>query len=775
MKHQFCDNWTFRMADENDAKSVLIPHDAMQERGRSADAPSGRSEAFFLGGTYCYEKMLFAPKEWKNKRIMLEFEGVYPHARVLLNGKEVGGCNYGYSTFRVDLEELKIEEENIIEVIVEDENHPNSRWYGGAGIYRPVWLLEFPKTHIEPAGVKITTLSTSPAKILVETAYVGEGLDVENEIIYDGRIVAKAIGAKVEMEVADAKLWSAETPELYQCHTTLKRGEEVLDEVTANFGIRSIEWSLKGLFVNGNSVLLKGGCIHHDHGVLGARTFDVSEYRRIKRMKEFGFNAVRSAHNPLSRAALEACDRLGMYVMDEAFDTWTNTKSPYDHGVDFLENYEEDIRNMVDHDYNHPSVIMYSIGNEVTEPAKPEGVEIGKKIIAEVKKYDRTRPVTAGINLTLMFLATLKNNPIDGGGDAQKRKTEKMDSTAYNKMVMKNGKSMTKAAGTSFVASKSEPILKELDICGYNYAASRYKKDKNKKIIVGSETYCYELGKVWPMVEKYPHVIGDFMWTAWDYIGEVGIGSWSYAEGEDAFAKEYPWLLADTGAFDILGNDNAEAGLAAAVWGARKTPYIAVTPANHPGVVPVQAMWRGSNAIPYWSWSGCDGNPVDVEIYSAAPQVEVMINGKSLGKKKTRDYKATYKTTYEAGEVKAVAYFKDGSVEESVLTSAHGKPAVQVTRENHTEANGIVYLDIDLVGENGMIECNRDCVLNISVEGGELLGFGSANPKTEESFLSGSYKTYYGRALAVIRVNAGDCKVTVTGETVDAVTLVVES
>ncbi|MCC8102747.1 MAG: DUF4982 domain-containing protein [Clostridiales bacterium] len=523
------------------------------------------------------------------------------------------------------------------------------------------------------------------------------------------------------------------------------------------------------MFINGQQTLLKGGCVHHDHGILGARTFDISEYRRIRRLKEFGFNAIRSVHNPLSRAALDACDELGMYVMDEAWDTWTNTKSKYDHGVNFLDNYQNDLELMVAKDYNHPCVILYSIGNEVTEPVKPEGADFGKKLVAAVKALDTTRPVTAGINLTLMFLASLKNNPLDtaaeGSDHAESQK--KMGSTAYNKMVMGNGKKMTRAAGNFLIAGKSGPILDALDICGYNYAVSRYKKDRKKRIIVGSETYCYELGEVWPLVEKYPHLIGDFMWTAWDYIGEVGIGSWSYA-GDSAFDKQYPWLLADTGALDILGNDNAEAGLAAVVWGARNKPYIAVTPANHPGVTPVMAMWRGSNAIPYWSWQGCDGNAVDVEVYSRAPEVELFINGSSIGKEKTRDFKAVFHTAYAAGEVKVAAWHEDGTKSESVLHSAAGETAIRVTREN---SGDIVYLAVDLTGANGEIECNADRKLTVSVEGGELLAFGSANPCTEESFLSGSYTTYYGRAQAVVRADAG-CRVTVTGPGLHTVTQV---
>lgn len=767
-RNNFCEDWIFVQKGKGQ-RSLCLPHDAMQEQGRSPDAPSGRSEAFFLGGSYEYKKELLAPKEWEGLDTYLEFEGVYPSAKVLLNGRQIGGCNYGYSQFRVALNDLRFGEKNTITVIVDDENHPNSRWYGGAGIYRPVWLVNRPKAHID--AVKVTTLSYAPAQVQVKTSHNVLNANASVEILAEGKVVGKGTGECCKIDIPSARLWDAEHPNLYTCRVIVGEDKEEIP-----FGIRKIEYSPKGLFVNGKNVLLKGGCIHHDHGILGARTYDISEYRRIRRLKEYGFNAIRSAHNPLSRAALDACDKLGMYVMDEAWDTWTNPKSPYDHGASFLEDYREDLELMIAKDYNHPCVIMYSIGNELTEPAKAEGVELGKKLVATVKALDPTRPVTAGINLTLMFLASLKNNPLNNAAEDGDHMpgSEKMDSTAYNKMVMGNGKRMTRAAGVSLIAAKSKPILNELDICGYNYAVSRYKKDRRKRIIVGSETYCYELGEVWPLVEKYPHLIGDFMWTAWDYIGEVGIGAWSYAGDEDAFDKKYPWLLSDTGALDILGHDNAEAGLAAVVWGARKVPYIAVRPVNHPGITPIMAMWRGTNAIPYWSWKDCEGNEANVEVYTPASSVELILNGKSLGKAKVKNYRADFKAVYAPGELKAVAHNSDGTVHsESLLRSATGETQLCIAPEGHATKGDILYIKIDLVGENGEVQCNDDTELMVQVRGGELLAFGSANPRTKESFLAGKYRTYYGRSLAVVKVLEDSCEIEVSGNGIKPVSRVV--
>ncbi len=823
MREQFCDNWIFRKVGEEKGSVVCLPHDAMQTEARTPDASSGSGGAYFAGGSYVYEKTFYAPQEWAQQDVMVEFEGVYPTAKVFLNGAEIGGCNYGYNLFRVELKGLVYGAENTIRVEVDNSDVPNSRWYSGAGIYRPVWLLTMNKEHILPDGIRITTVSYDPAKINVEVATTepansecnGAESVVDSEILveifYKGEKITQGYGASQSLQIPDAKLWDDEHPNLYQCVVMLRKNNEasdsrnaaqhrdgesancqnamsgreseavdsqdvklcsdveVLDSQEVTFGIRKLEWSTEGFKVNGKTVLLKGGCIHHDNGILGARSYDKSEWRRIAKLKEMGFNAIRSSHNPAGRAVIEACDALGMYVMDELWDMWDKSKTQYDYASRFLDNYEDDIESITAKDYNHPSVIMYSIGNEVTEPAKEEGVALAGKLCDKLHEADSTRPVTAGINITLLFLATMENNPLAGGGESAAPSSEGMNSTAYNEMVSMMGNRMTMAAATPPADQVSSPVLDLLDIAGYNYAVSRYEMEGEthpNRIVVGSETYPYELARTWPMIEKYPYLIGDFMWTAWDYLGETGIGGWSYDAEDMGFGKGYPWLLADAGAMDILGNDNAEAGLASVVWGARKTPYIGVCPVNHPGVVPSKAIWRGSNALPYWSYQGCDGNDADVEVYTDGAEVELFINGRSVGREKPVDMQAIFHVIYEPGELKAVAYDADGqTLSESSLRSADKKARVRITPEEKCVKKGdIVYIDIDLTGENGEIECNRDAMLYVVVEGGELLAVGSANPKTEENFLSGKHTTYYGRAQAVIKVLEDQAKVRVTSE-----------
>lgn len=780
----FQKDWMFGKS-ENDMQSVMLPHDAMLVEGRNADASSGAGGAFFLGGFYIYEKRFWAPSEWKGEIQILEFEGVYPNARVFLNGREVGGCNYGYSNFYVTLTGIEYGKENCIRVLVDNRHTPNSRWYSGAGIYRPVWLWTGNVEHIVLDAVHVTTVDYKSGTIHIDVEATKEHLadgDVQIRIYDGGRIIVETYGCHTSIQIEKAKLWSDIEPCLYRLEVILKEGEQVLDIYETKFGIRELYYSDQGFFVNGEQVLLKGGCIHHDNGILGARSYEEAEWRRVKRMKKFGFNAIRSAHNPLCKAALEACDALGMYVMDEAWDMWDKSKNPHDYASYFAENYKFDLRQMIEKDYNHPCVIMYSIGNEVTEPAKPEGVILAEKLIAVVKKYDSTRPVTAGINLTLLMLASMGINLTVSNSDSENKNREEkknMNSTEYNKMVSEQGKSLVMAATLPGADQVSSPVLKLLDICGYNYAVSRYEMEKDihpERVIVGSETYAYELAKSWKLVEANSYIIGDFMWTAWDYLGEVGIGSWAYEQDGAGFEKKYPWLLADTGAFDILGNDNAEAGMAAVVWKSRKEPYIAVTPANHPGVIPVKAMWRGTNALPHWSYRNCDENEVEIQVYADAAEVEVLINEESVGRKKVIDYMAVFSTIYRKGNIKAVSYDENGKIlAESGLQSADQQLEIMIKKENLPIENGqIMYLNIDIADSNGIVECNADERLTIKVEGGELLAFGSANPKTEESFMDGIYTTYYGRSQAVVYAKEDIIKIVVQGETLARKELLIE-
>ena len=791
MKQQpFHSGWTFRKRG-SEAISVELPHDATIHEKRDPDSASGTGGAFFPGGFYIYEKTFEAPESWREEDVFLRFEGVYPKAEIYLNENHAGTISYGYTEYLIPLINLNDGGSNTLRVEVDNEDVPNSRWYAGAGIYRPVTLLTGPKEHIQPDGIRVTTVTANPAVIRVETACQTQGSAKLRIEVYErsddgscGRMAAQTEGSDVMITIPDAKLWDAEHPNLYICKAILIEDGETLDTDETVFGIRTLTWSTEGFFVNGQSILLKGGCVHHDHGVLGACTYKEAEVRRIRKLKEGGFNAIRSAHHPMCRYALEACDELGMYVMDEGWDMWYTHKNPHDYACRFMEHYEEDLKAMIRKDYSHPSVVMYSIGNEVTEPAEPEGVELAAKLCSGIRSIDSTRPVTAGLNPTLLFLATFTNDPFAAAAEGKHEKPEdfehdeakpeetkvdvQMNSTVYNQMIAERGNSMTMAAALPEADAVASPVLSLLDIQGYNYATSRYELEKQvhpERILVGSETYPYDLAKNWEMVERLPYLIGDFMWTAWDYIGEVGIGGWSYDEEDTASCKAYPWLLGDTGAYDILGDDNAEGGRAAVIWGARKTPYIGVQPVNHPGTEPFHAMGRDTNAIPRWSWKGCEGNAAVVEVYSKGAEVELYLNEKLIGRKQTEATKASFETIYEPGILRACAYDASGTlIGEETLLSADENTRIAIIPEGDASVGKLLYVHIDLTGENGIVECNQDTLLSIDVKGAELLGFGSANPKTEETFTGCSHHTWYGRSLAVLRIMEESVEIQASGE-----------
>ena len=761
-KTDFNHEWSFRTANR-DWQKVTLPHDAQLLDARSATAPGGSGHGYFVGNIYEYEKEFDVPADWTGKHVEILFEGIYKNCTVSLNGIKLAEHKYGYTQFSVCLDgQLKFGEKNVLSVTADNSKLPNSRWYTGGGIYRPVSLLISDKEHIEFQGVKVSTVSISPAVINVKTkASAG---DVAVEIIKDGKVVAAANGDDSNIEVPDAKLWSDETPELYEAHVTLSKDGAVLDEERVIFGIREISVSTKGLFVNGKNTLLRGGCVHHDNGLVGAASYKESEFRRVRIMKEQGFNAIRVSHNPASSAMLEACDMYGMYVMDETFDMWYLRKTKYDYGCDFKECWQDDVRVMVERDYNHPSVIMYSIGNEVSEPGKPEGVEQGKEIIKFIKDIDESRIVTGGMNLMLMSRYAGGKGQYDNVDEEQKAagaesKDPKNGSLIFNTIASFMGPSMNKAGNSDKVDKLTTPILDALDVAGYNYCNGRYPMEATKhpnRIIVGSETFPYEIGKNWDMVKKYPYLIGDFMWTAWDYLGEAGIGAWSYTGGMP-FNRPYPWILGGAGVIDILGNPDASCGLAKVVWDITDKPVIGVRPVNHPGVRVSKSVWRGTNAIESWTWKGCDEKKAEIDVFAKGDSVELIINGKSVGKKKIKGYQALFKTKYKPGKIEAVAYDAGGKeISRSELTTAK-EAKLQIKPEQDSYKPGeIAYININIEDANGIVESNDDRLLSVTVEGGELLGFGSANPCTEEDYLSGSFKTYYGRTQAIVRVGDGE-------------------
>lgn len=756
----FYKGWQF-WSDSHPAKqTVSIPHDAMQTEQRSDTLADGRHNGFFPGGFYHYEKTINVPAEWLQKHVTLNFEGVYQKSSVLINGQKAGGAIYGYIPFTVCVDGLLHEGENAIRVEVDNSQVANSRWYSGAGIYRPVHLCVQEQTYIEE--IRINTQSVQPAIINVSTKI--NGGKIRTTILWKGKKVASSEGTNVNITVPDAQLWSADEPNLYQAKVELLKDGKVIETQTKDFGIRQITWSANGLLVNGKQTLLKGGCLHHDNGILGACEYNDAAYRKIAIMKQYGFNAIRSSHNPCSEALLKACDELGMYVMDELWDMWYLKKTPYDYASEWEANHEQDIEAMVRKDYSHPSVIMYSIGNEVKEPADEKGIKTAQHLIDRLHQLDPSRPVTAGINLTLMFMHKMG---ISWGQFSNSGKQGEMSSEQYNKMVTMLGDRMMKAVLRPDVDSITSPVLDMLDISGYNYGSYRYEADGTAhpgRVVVGAETYPYQLSQNWAQVERLPYLVGDFMWTAWDYIGEVSLGAWYNTDENPDFTQKYPCLLAGAGAIDLIGNPTGEVLRAQAIWSKDDRPYLAVRPVSRKPLI--KAAWRGTNSIPSWSWKGMEGVETQVEVFTTAPKAKLFLNDCLIGEKHVENNVATFDVTYEAGTLKAVTIDANGQEHEAVLTSAKGKTKITANAEKQTyHAGDLIYLNIDLTDANGVVESNADTQLSVKVEGAELLGFGSAQSRTTERFNTGRYTTCYGRSQAVLCADkSGTVIVTISGK-----------
>lgn len=771
------DEWTLN------GRTVRVPHDAMLYERRSADAPAANAGAYFHGGTYRYERELHVPEEWANKTVLLDFEGVMGHTTVLVNNVIVASHAYGYTGFMVNI--TKYVEPHMpltIAVIANNSKQPNSRWYSGSGLYRPVRLVVQDHDCLEYNGITITTEHINPARIRVQTCVWGTGTPFVR-IERNGQAIAGKRGADVCINVPNARLWSAENPELYTCHVILRddRGT-MLDQVSVPFGIRLVSWGEDGLLINGEAVKLRGGCIHHDNGILGATDLPAASRRKVSILKEWGFNAIRSAHNPLSNSMLQVCDELGMYVIDEYADMWYRHKNPYDYATDFDRNHASDLASMVQKDRNHACVLMYSIGNENAEPVEELGVLTARLLANTVRRLDPTRPVTAGVNPTILFAAGLGIDSFNGDGSAAPASglaqsgnkddsiasydvsTHSKDdeqstnaSLAYNTYVAKMGDVMEVMAGSWPVGRAVAPYLNELDIVGYNYGTRRYKPDLRRnpdRLVFGSETMPYHIARNWHLVESDARILGDFMWSAWDYLGECSLAAWS--DDPTPVAKPYPWLCADTGALDLIGDPNGEVAMAKVVWCNPAQPLLFVRPADLPH--PYTAPWRGTNSVPCWSWRGSEGNVTTVEVHTQAPIAKLFLNGRHVGTKRVREFHADFRVRYEPGELIAVACNASGlELGRSLLRSTQGPLRVSLFCER-TDGD-IAFVRVNASDTAGTVEGSYYGEVTVRVEGGKLLAFGSAAQKSECSYVGGTFPLRYGRGLAVVRKTSEDCKV----------------
>ncbi len=785
-KLSFNRDWSCRcLTTGGEPFPVTLPHDAMRAEPRTNGSAGGNNTGWYAGWDYEYTKRFFAPEEYAEQCALLEFEGVYRNAEVWLNGEKIHFRPYGYTNFYVDLApHLRLGEENELQVIARNADQPNSRWYSGTGIYRPVWLWLAGADHIPVNGLRVRTLDHQRGEIEVTVKTSRPG-PVSVDIFQGegGDPVVSASGrseggqAAFTLAIPNVRLWDCDTPNLYRCRASFGG-----DEAETAFGVRSLAWGPEeGLTINGRRVILRGACIHHDNGLLGACSFPEAEERRVRILREQGYNALRSSHYPCSRALLDACDKLGVLMMDEYVDHWYIHKTKYDYVEHFMDWWKQDLKDMADKDFNHPCVIMYSTGNEVAETAQPKGIALTGEMTRWLHEVDPTRPVTCGINIFFNFLSSMgmgvysDDKAEKAAAQAEKpRKDPKkkpVGSEFYNTLACLLGDWFMKTGATLPPCDwKTRDAFANMDIAGYNYGLFRYKKDLRKyprRLIVGSETFCKDAYAFWEIAKKNPRILGDFVWAGMDYIGETGEGCAEYSDykfdGEPCRR-----MTGGNGRVDLLGKPRAEAAYTRVAFERETGPFIAVNPVYQTEKLQLTG-WQLTKALESWSWRGCAGMPAAVEVYAGAYEVELFLNGKSVGRKRLKNTcRAVFKIVYADGELTAASY--DGAGKElgrHTLTTAGAETVLQVTPEEASvKPGGLAFVWLRYTDGQGVWKPMEKHTLKVSVEGGTLEGLGSANAYVEGNYAQDSTPTYYGEAMAVVRAEgSGPVRLTVRDET----------
>lgn len=765
--------WTCRhLGDTAPGKTVTLPHDAMLAEPRTALSAGGTNTGWYEGYDYEYRRTLTVPENTLADTHILEFEGVYHNAEVWLNGQKAAFRPYGYTNFYVDCAPYLHAGENELRVIAHNADQPNSRWYSGAGIYRPVQLWTAGGAHIALNGVKIRTLSLDPAVVEVRVKTTAPGtvrLTVDDLPAVQQESDGEAV---FTLTLDNARLWTPETPNLYTCRVSFAD-----DEVTETFGVRKVEWGTDGFLFNGKRHIIQGACIHHDNGLLGAVCDPDAVARKVRLLKENGYNAIRSAHNPCSKALLAECDRQGMLVMDEYIDHWYIHKTEHDYVDYFNEWWHQDLTDMVEKDYNHPCVVLYSTGNEVSETAQKRGIALTKEMTDFLHGLDDSRPVTCGVNIFFNFLSSIgfgvysdeKAKKEAERAEKAKQRGEKaakkkaVGSQFFNNLAGLLGDEFMKRGATLHGCDvKTRDAFANMDIAGYNYGIYRYKHDLKKypqRLILGSETFCNDAYKFRELAKQEPRLVGDFVWAGMDYLGEVMVGSWEYADYAETFDGGPGWVSAGSGRIDLTGKPLGEALYTRVALEADNGPYIAVCPVNHTGDRHSPSAWKMTNAMPSWSWTGCEGRKANVEVYARAARVDLVLNGHTVGSKTLKnDCLAKFSIPYESGTLEAVSYdAADHEIGRCKLQSAGGTTRLTLDAEEPTVKPGhLCYIRLRYTDENGITKPLVRGNIQVQMRGGTLVGLGSACPFNKHSYLDSETDTYYGEALAIVRMGDGD-------------------
>ena len=727
------DNWTFQLTDDkgiiHERQTIDLPHDWSIHFDFNENAPAGNDGGYLPTGKGHYIKNLILSPEDLKKNNSLLFEGVYMNSTVIVNGDTIGYRPYGYSTFSYDISPALHEGENIIEVLVDNSQQKNSRWYSGSGIYRHVWLLSSGDVYISPDNLYITTPEVSD-----ESATVNINADLIDKsakgatvkfIVKDGSkfITQKQVESKggpisTQIKIENPQLWSPDYPFLYTLEIITSAEGEPEDLITETFGIREFSYSAaEGLKLNGSPIILNGGCVHHDNGLLGAASYDAAEARKVKLLKDAGFNAVRTSHNPPSPTFLYECDRQGLIVIDEAFDGWKEAKTPYDYATIFDDQWEKDITAMVMRDRNHPSIFCWSIGNEILERKSPEAVVTAKNLATLCRELDPSRPVTSA-------LAAWDD-----------------DWEIY------------------------DPLAAQHDIVGYNYMIHKAEGDHERvphRIMWQTESYPRDAFQNSEMVKNHPYIIGDFVWTAIDYLGESGIGRHYYkaeSEGEHWERNQFPWHASYCGDIDLLGLRKPISYYRKMLYNPEPAIYMAVREPNGYFGEIKETLWGTYPTYENWTWPGHEGKPIEVEIISRYPEVELWVNDKKVGRKPTthdQKYKAIFEVPYSAGKITAKAINASGEYDEEYTIMTAGAPyAVRLSADKDSfvsDNRDLVYITAEIVDKNGIVVPFENQILEFGISGpGEIIATGSADIKDTDGYTKLQRKTWRGKAGAVVK------------------------
>ncbi|MEO7101130.1 MAG: glycoside hydrolase family 2 TIM barrel-domain containing protein [Luteolibacter sp.] len=701
-----------------------------------SQSANGGYTAHMVGGTGWYRKHFTLTPADAGKRVAVRFDGVYMNADFWINGQPLGNHPYGYTSFEFDLTPYlkSAGQENVISVRVRNEGK-NSRWYSGSGIYRHTWLTVTDSIHLPTWGTFVITPEVSKEKAVVKIASeIRNDTGAEADIIVRSRVVdskGKALLSgesklhlsgnetrtlEQSIDVPSPQLWTPDSPELYSAQTQIASAGKALDTTSTRFGIRKIEVDAEnGFRLNGEMIKLKGGCMHHDNGPLGSAAIDRAEERRVELMKANGFNAIRTSHNPPSPEFLDACDRLGVLVVDESFDCWEVGKNGQDYNVYFKDWAKRDIASMVRRDRNHPSVVIWSIGNEIPEQFRSE--TIAKMLREAVLAHDPTRPITQAI--------------CSDWGD-----------------VMRNWD------------QRSDVAFTQLDIGGYNYLPDKYETDharNPKRVMMGTESYPRGFFDYWTLVEKHPYIIGDFVWTGMDYFGESGIGH-SLPNGEkDDFLMPWPWHNAWCGDIDVCGFKKPQSYYRDVVWHRSQIEMMVHAPMPD-GVWERVSGWGWPDETRSWTWPGSAGKSLQVAVYSRCDTVRLELNGKVIGEKQVSGatkLTAKFDVPYQPGELRAIGLINGKTVANTTLKTAGPAKQLKLTADRsaiRADRNDLSYVTVEIVDEQGTVVPDAEIPVRFTVAGaGELAATGSPAPNDASSFRAPLRKAYQGHCLAILR------------------------